>query len=208
MAVVFGTQPLDAAVRNLCLALVLLHALPYVRTRGCTHWHRPRHWRWPIPLRYRRIVSNNCTDGLREKYTAKAQICPGKAPHGLHVVTTDGRLVAEQGHNATFIILMEEVGETLSRLWGQNSQAGHCPLPDGKRRSRFPTSHCNKVNGEKWRLLGEDGRGERGLGIFRDPVPFIPQYRSGAPLSLGRCKFEYILWGIPLGSASLEECSH
>ncbi|KAJ8789499.1 hypothetical protein J1605_022026 [Eschrichtius robustus] len=57
---------------------------------------------------YRRIVSNNCTDGLREKYTAKAQICPGKAPHGLHVVTTDGRLVAEQGHNATFIILMEE----------------------------------------------------------------------------------------------------
>ncbi|CAD7686453.1 unnamed protein product [Nyctereutes procyonoides] len=57
---------------------------------------------------YRRIVSNNCTDGLREKYTAKAQMCPGKAPRGLHVVTTDGRLVAEQGHNATFIILMEE----------------------------------------------------------------------------------------------------
>ncbi|XP_061259378.1 VPS10 domain-containing receptor SorCS3 isoform X2 [Bos javanicus] len=57
---------------------------------------------------YRRIVSNNCTDGLREKYTAKAQMCPGKAPHGLHVATTDGRLVAEQGHNATFIILMEE----------------------------------------------------------------------------------------------------
>ncbi|XP_070339772.1 VPS10 domain-containing receptor SorCS3 isoform X2 [Equus asinus] len=57
---------------------------------------------------YRRIVSNNCTDGLREKYTAKAQMCPGKAPRGLHVVTTDGRLVAEQGHNATFIVLMEE----------------------------------------------------------------------------------------------------
>ncbi|XP_045884054.1 VPS10 domain-containing receptor SorCS3 isoform X2 [Meles meles] len=57
---------------------------------------------------YRRIVSNNCTDGLREKYMAKAQMCPGKAPRGLHVVTTDGRLVAEQGHNATFIILMEE----------------------------------------------------------------------------------------------------
>uniref|UniRef100_A0A5F8GHT5 Sortilin related VPS10 domain containing receptor 3 n=1 Tax=Monodelphis domestica TaxID=13616 RepID=A0A5F8GHT5_MONDO len=57
---------------------------------------------------YRRIVSNNCTDGLREKYTAKSQQCPGKAPRGLHVVTVDGRLVAEQGHNATFIILMEE----------------------------------------------------------------------------------------------------
>ena len=58
-------------------------------------------------------MSNNCTDGLREKYTAKAQMCPGKAPHGLHVATTDGRLVAEQGHNATFIILMEEVGAPL-----------------------------------------------------------------------------------------------
>ncbi|EGW13924.1 VPS10 domain-containing receptor SorCS3 [Cricetulus griseus] len=57
---------------------------------------------------YRRIVSNNCTDGLRDKYSAKTQLCPGKAPRGLHVVTTDGRLVAEQGHNATFIILMEE----------------------------------------------------------------------------------------------------
>ncbi|XP_027785961.2 VPS10 domain-containing receptor SorCS3 [Marmota flaviventris] len=57
---------------------------------------------------YRRIVSNNCTDGVRDKYSAKAQLCPGKAPRGLHVVTTDGRLVAEQGHNATFIILMEE----------------------------------------------------------------------------------------------------
>jgi hypothetical protein len=64
-------------------------------------------------FRYRRIVSNNCTDGLRDKYSAKTQLCPGKAPRGLHVVTTDGRLVAEQGHNATFIILMEEVGDHL-----------------------------------------------------------------------------------------------
>ncbi|XP_025057003.1 VPS10 domain-containing receptor SorCS3 [Alligator sinensis] len=57
---------------------------------------------------YRRIVSNNCTDGLREKYTAKAEKCPGKAPRGLHILTTDGKLVTEQGHNATFIILMDE----------------------------------------------------------------------------------------------------
>ncbi|XP_024064621.2 VPS10 domain-containing receptor SorCS3 [Terrapene carolina triunguis] len=57
---------------------------------------------------YRRIVSNNCTDGLREKYVAKAEQCPGKAPRGLHVLTTDGKLLAQQGHNTTFIILMEE----------------------------------------------------------------------------------------------------
>lgn len=59
--------------------------------------------------RYRRIVSNNCTDGLQEKYMAKMEKCPGKAPRGLHILTTDGKLVTEQGHNATFIILMEEV---------------------------------------------------------------------------------------------------
>uniref|UniRef100_A0A8C3JFA0 VPS10 domain-containing receptor SorCS3 n=1 Tax=Calidris pygmaea TaxID=425635 RepID=A0A8C3JFA0_9CHAR len=57
---------------------------------------------------YRRIVSNNCTDGLRERYMAKMEKCPGKAPRGLHILTTDGKLVTEQGHNATFIILMEE----------------------------------------------------------------------------------------------------
>uniref|UniRef100_A0A8C2SEW3 PKD domain-containing protein n=1 Tax=Capra hircus TaxID=9925 RepID=A0A8C2SEW3_CAPHI len=77
---------------------------------------------------YRRIVSNNCTDGLREKYTAKAQMCPGKAPHGLHVATTDGRLVAEQGHNATFIILMEELdfGDGIAV-----SYANFSPIEDG-----------------------------------------------------------------------------
>uniref|UniRef100_A0A8C6ZRK8 VPS10 domain-containing receptor SorCS3 n=1 Tax=Nothoprocta perdicaria TaxID=30464 RepID=A0A8C6ZRK8_NOTPE len=57
---------------------------------------------------YRKIVSNNCTDGLREKYMAKMEKCPGKAPRGLRILTSDGKLVTEQGHNATFIILMEE----------------------------------------------------------------------------------------------------
>jgi len=70
--------------------------------------------------RYRRIVSNNCTDGLREKYMAKLEKCPGKAPRGLHILTTDGKLVTEQGHNATFIILMEEVCYSANlSLWGR-----------------------------------------------------------------------------------------
>lgn len=59
--------------------------------------------------RYRRIVSNNCTDGLQEKYAAKSEQCPGKAPRGLHILTSSGKLVAEQGYNTTFIILLEEV---------------------------------------------------------------------------------------------------
>lgn len=70
---------------------------------------------FPFP-RYRRIVSNNCTDGLREKYMARMEKCPGKAPRGLHILTSDGKLVLEQGHNATFIILMEEV-----RQWPQET---------------------------------------------------------------------------------------
>uniref|UniRef100_A0A8D0BKM2 PKD domain-containing protein n=1 Tax=Salvator merianae TaxID=96440 RepID=A0A8D0BKM2_SALMN len=57
---------------------------------------------------YRKIISNNCTDGLREKYAAKSEQCPGKAPRGLHVLTSNGKLVAEQGYNTTFVILLEE----------------------------------------------------------------------------------------------------
>lgn len=91
-----------------------MHSHTHIHTRAHTHSRtQAHHSQLSTLLRYRRIVSNNCTDGLRDKYSAKAQLCPGKAPRGLHVVTNDGRLVAEQGHNATFIILMEEVGAHL-----------------------------------------------------------------------------------------------
>lgn len=58
------------------------------------------------------MVSNNCTDGVREQYTAKPQKCPGKAPRGLRIVTADGKLTAEQGHNVTLMVQLEEVGLT------------------------------------------------------------------------------------------------
>ncbi|XP_071419982.1 VPS10 domain-containing receptor SorCS1 isoform X2 [Pithys albifrons albifrons] len=57
---------------------------------------------------YRKVVSNNCTDGVRERYTAKPQQCPGKAPQGLRIITADGKLTAEQGHNVTFLVQLEE----------------------------------------------------------------------------------------------------
>ncbi|XP_065529017.1 VPS10 domain-containing receptor SorCS3 [Lathamus discolor] len=88
---------------------------------------------------YRRIVSNNCTDGLREKYMAKVEKCPGKAPRGLHIVTTDGKLVTEQGHNATFIILMEEGDPQRTNIqldFGDGiavSYANFSPVEDGIR---------------------------------------------------------------------------
>uniref|UniRef100_A0A5F9CHL2 Sortilin related VPS10 domain containing receptor 1 n=1 Tax=Oryctolagus cuniculus TaxID=9986 RepID=A0A5F9CHL2_RABIT len=57
---------------------------------------------------YRKVVSNNCTDGVREQYTAKPQKCPGKAPRGLRIITADGKLTAEQGHNVTLMVQLEE----------------------------------------------------------------------------------------------------
>lgn len=57
---------------------------------------------------YRKVVSNNCTDGVRERYTAKPQKCPGKAPRGLRIITADGKLTAEQGHNVTLMVQLEE----------------------------------------------------------------------------------------------------
>lgn len=47
---------------------------------------------------------------MREQYTAKPQKCPGKAPRGLRIVTADGKLTAEQGHNVTLMVQLEEVG--------------------------------------------------------------------------------------------------
>uniref|UniRef100_A0A803TP90 Sortilin related VPS10 domain containing receptor 3 n=1 Tax=Anolis carolinensis TaxID=28377 RepID=A0A803TP90_ANOCA len=79
---------------------------------------------------YRRIVSNNCTDGLQEKYAARSEQCPGKAPRGLHILTSTGKLVAEQGYNTTFIIRMEELD------FGDGtavSYANFSPIEDGIR---------------------------------------------------------------------------
>ncbi|RXM27121.1 VPS10 domain-containing receptor SorCS3 [Acipenser ruthenus] len=58
---------------------------------------------------YRKVVSNNCTAGVKEIYTARKQQCPHRAPRGLHVVTSDGKLVSSQGSNVTFLVFMEDV---------------------------------------------------------------------------------------------------
>lgn len=72
-------------------------------------------------LRYRKVVSNNCTDGVREQYTAKPEKCPGKAPRGLRIVTADGKLTAEQGHNVTLMVQLEEVGLISDSHWSSKS---------------------------------------------------------------------------------------
>ncbi|KAG2462724.1 SORC1 protein, partial [Polypterus senegalus] len=57
---------------------------------------------------YRKVVSNNCTAGVKELYTARKQQCPSRAPQGLHLVTSDGKLTAAQGSNVTFLVFLEE----------------------------------------------------------------------------------------------------
>ncbi|XP_064171151.1 VPS10 domain-containing receptor SorCS1 isoform X1 [Anguilla rostrata] len=57
---------------------------------------------------YRKVVSNNCTAGVMEEYTARKQPCPNRAPRGLHLVTSEGRLTATLGSNVTFLLFLEE----------------------------------------------------------------------------------------------------
>ncbi|KAL1005911.1 hypothetical protein UPYG_G00065490 [Umbra pygmaea] len=57
---------------------------------------------------YRKVVSNNCTAGVIEDYTARRQHCPTQAPKGLHLVTSEGKLTATLGTNVTFLVFLEE----------------------------------------------------------------------------------------------------
>ncbi|KAJ8415998.1 hypothetical protein AAFF_G00380200 [Aldrovandia affinis] len=57
---------------------------------------------------YRKVVSNNCTAGVMEAYVSRREPCPNRAPRGLHLVTTEGRLTAMLGSNVTFLVFLEE----------------------------------------------------------------------------------------------------
>ncbi|XP_051939715.1 VPS10 domain-containing receptor SorCS1 isoform X2 [Hippocampus zosterae] len=76
---------------------------PSVMSRGCTTGMT-----FLNSTGYRKVVSNNCTDGVIVEYTAKRQQCPMQAPKGLHLVTGDGTLSAVLGTNVTFLIFLEQ----------------------------------------------------------------------------------------------------
>ncbi|XP_035256981.1 VPS10 domain-containing receptor SorCS1-like isoform X2 [Anguilla anguilla] len=57
---------------------------------------------------YRKLVSDNCTSGVLERYTARAQKCPAQAPRGLRLVTRQGSLTAARGANVTFLVFLLE----------------------------------------------------------------------------------------------------
>ncbi|KAG7463022.1 hypothetical protein MATL_G00190840 [Megalops atlanticus] len=57
---------------------------------------------------YRKIVSNNCTKGVKDMYTPRKQSCPHRAPRGLQLVTSDGKLTASLASNVTFLVHLED----------------------------------------------------------------------------------------------------
>lgn len=59
--------------------------------------------------RYRRALSNNCTEGAPLRFSPRRQKCPSRAPRGLQLLTSEGTLVATLGRNVTFLVFLEEV---------------------------------------------------------------------------------------------------
>nr|XP_055060541.1 VPS10 domain-containing receptor SorCS1 isoform X1 [Misgurnus anguillicaudatus] len=76
---------------------------PSTMSRSCTTEHT-----FLNSTGYRKVVSNNCTGGVIEQYTARRQVCPSQAPRGLHLVTSEGKLAASLANNVTFLVFLEE----------------------------------------------------------------------------------------------------
>lgn len=62
-----------------------------------------------LHFRYRRALSNNCTEGALLRFSPRRQRCPSRAPRGLQLLTSEGTLVATLGRNVTFLVFLEEV---------------------------------------------------------------------------------------------------
>lgn len=62
-----------------------------------------------LNFRYRRALSNNCTEGAPLRFSPRRQKCPSRAPRGLQLLTSEGTLVATLGRNVTFLVFLEEV---------------------------------------------------------------------------------------------------
>ncbi|XP_036413192.1 VPS10 domain-containing receptor SorCS1 [Colossoma macropomum] len=76
---------------------------PSSMSRSCTTGHT-----FLNSTGYRKVVSNNCTAGVKDLYTARRLPCPSQAPKGLHLVTSEGKLTALLSHNVTFLVFLEQ----------------------------------------------------------------------------------------------------
>ncbi|KAL2086732.1 hypothetical protein ACEWY4_017791 [Coilia grayii] len=90
---------------------------------------------------YRKVAANNCTKGVNDMYTARRQKCPNRAPHGLQLSTSEGKLTAPLHSNVTFLLQLQEWKDSSSVL-----RAAVCApvvpqrgIPDSKHITPTPT---------------------------------------------------------------------
>lgn len=83
---------------------------PFLTTPRQRLWsHNPFLPVFGLNSRYRRALSNNCTEGAPLRFSPRRQKCPSRAPRGLQLLTSEGTLVATLGRNVTFLVFLEEV---------------------------------------------------------------------------------------------------
>ncbi|XP_042166589.1 VPS10 domain-containing receptor SorCS1-like [Oncorhynchus tshawytscha] len=76
---------------------------PAVVSRSCSQGQK-----YLISTGYRKVVSNNCTKGVKDMYTPRKQMCPNRAPKGLSFSTREGKLTADLLTNVTFLVHLDE----------------------------------------------------------------------------------------------------
>ncbi|XP_043569021.1 VPS10 domain-containing receptor SorCS3-like isoform X1 [Chiloscyllium plagiosum] len=108
---------------------------------------------------YRKVGSNNCTDGVRDQYAAKQQQCSNRVPRGLHLITSNGRLATDSGQNITFIVHLEEgdVPRTsLQMEFGDGTAVTYSNLSSVETGVKHVYRHCGifRVIAQAWNSLG------------------------------------------------------
>ncbi|KAL2102436.1 hypothetical protein ACEWY4_001604 [Coilia grayii] len=80
---------------------------PATVSRSCRHGQN-----YLSTTGYRKVAANNCTKGVNDMYTARRQKCPNRAPHGLQLSTSEGKLIAPLHSNVTFLLQLQEMEAT------------------------------------------------------------------------------------------------
>lgn len=89
-----------------------------ISNRQIFYFKRKTHFKasFCVCSRYRKVVANNCTKGVKEMYSARKQQCPNRPPRGLVLTTRDDKLTANLGSNVTFLLRLEEVRSESEKL--------------------------------------------------------------------------------------------
>ncbi|XP_030643264.1 VPS10 domain-containing receptor SorCS3 [Chanos chanos] len=74
-----------------------------ISSQGCAHGQS-----YLNSTGYRKVLSNNCKEGLKEVFSPKIHQCPPKAPSGLQLSTGNGEYSAKLGTNVTFNVYLQD----------------------------------------------------------------------------------------------------